>query len=67
MGAGDIKREGFNEMLAVLCRLQVDLELARKSGEKEITLEVGGGLHNAVLEAVARATSPPSSGAKDRP
>ena len=57
MGADEIKRQGFNEMMGVLCRLQVELELARKSGKKEITLEVGGDLHNAILKAVEIATS----------
>jgi len=66
MGTGEIKREGFNDKLAVLCRLQVELELARKSGKKELTLEVGGDLHNAVLKAVEIATTPLDKGETDR-
>ena len=62
MGADEIKRKGFNEMLGVLCKLQVDLELARKSGHKEITLEVGGDLHNAILKAVEVATTTSGQG-----
>ena len=60
MGEGEIKRQGFNEMMGVLCRLQVELELAHKDGKKEITLEVRGDLHKAILKAVEIATSLPS-------
>ena len=65
MGAGEIKREGFNEMLSVRCQLQVELELARKSGEKEFPLKVGRRLHREILNAVEIATSSPSKGEKD--
>ncbi len=66
MGADEIKREGFNEMLAVLCRLQVELELARKDGKKEITMEVSGELHRAILKAVEIATSRLDKGETNR-
>ena len=67
MGAGEIKREGFNEMLAVLCQLQVELELARKSGEKEFPLKVGRRLHREILNAIEIATNPPSKDKPERP
>ncbi len=66
MGEGDTKRETFNKMLAVLCRLQVELELAHKDGKKEITLEVGGDLHNAILKAVEIATARLDKGETNR-
>ncbi len=66
MGASEIKREGFNEMLAILCQLQVELELARKSGKKELTLEVSGDLHNAILKAVEIATTRLDKGETNR-
>ena len=65
MGADEIKREGFNEMMGVLCQLQVELELARKEGKEELRLKIGGDLHRAILKAVEIATSPPSKGEKD--
>ncbi len=66
MGAGEIKREGFNEMLAVLCKLQVELELTRKLGKKEFPVKVGRKLHREILNAVEIATNPLSKGEKDR-
>ncbi len=66
MGAGEIKREGFNRMLAILCQLQIKLERARKDGKKKMTLAVDGGLHKAILKAVEIATIPPDKGEKDR-
>ncbi len=62
MGKGKNGRKGFNEMLSVLCQLQVELELARKSGEKEFPLKVGRRLHREILNAVEIATGPPSTG-----
>ena len=66
MGEGEIKRKGFNEMLTVLCRLLVEVELARKDDKEEATFKIGGDLHSAILNAVEIATSPPSKGEKDR-
>ncbi len=66
MGAGEIKREGFNEMLAVLCKLQVELELTRKLGKKEFPVKVGRKLHREILNAVQIATTPPSKGQTER-
>ena len=66
MGADETKRKGFNDMLAVLCKLQVELELAHKDGKKEITLEVRGDLHKAILKAVEIATTPLDKGETDR-
>jgi len=65
VGKGKNGRKGFNEMLSVLCQLQVELELARKSGEKEFPLKVGRKLHREILNAVEIATKPPSKGKKD--
>ncbi len=65
MGADEIKRKGFNEMLTVLCRLLVELELARNNDKEEATLKIGGDLHSAILNAVEIATGPPSKGEKD--
>ncbi len=65
MVAGEIKREGFNEMLAVLCKLQVELELTRKLGEKEVPVKVGRKLPREILNAVQMATTLPSKGEKD--
>ena len=62
MGADEIKRKGFNEMLTVLCRLLVELELARKDDKEEATLKIGRDLHSAILNAVEIATSSPSNG-----
>ncbi len=66
MGADEIKRKGFNEMLGVLCKLQVELELTRKLGEKEFPVKVGRKLHREIMTAVQIATTPPSKGEKDR-
>ncbi len=65
MGKGKNGRKGFNEMLSVLCQLQVELELARKSGEKEFPVKVGRKLHREIMNGVEIATSPPSKGEKD--
>ena len=65
MGKGKNGRKGFNEMLSVLCQLQAELELARKSGEKEFPVKVGRKLHREIMAAVQIATKPPSKGEKD--
>ncbi len=65
MGADETKRKGFNEMLGVLCKLQVELELTRKLGKKEFPVKVGRKLHREILNAVEIATKSPSEGEKD--
>ena len=62
MGADEIKRKGFNEMLTVLCRLLVEVEMARNNNKEEATLKIGRDLHSAILNAVEIATSSPSNG-----